>query len=304
VSGDVTLDDRITDLRLKAPTDAFEAHLVLSALPRGAAVEVEPTLARRGHLVVSNASAYRDDPRVPLIVPEVNADHLGLLDQREDEGLWSASGGIVTNPNCAVAGLMPPLAVLHRQFGVTRLVVTTMQAISGAGRPGPSAIDLVDNVVPYIGGEEEKIAIEPGKILGRLAEGAVDHAGFPVSATATRVPVLHGHLESVSVELSRSVTPEEARSAWGEYRAPDIVASLPSSPDRVIDVLEASDRPQPRLDRGRGEGMTVSVGRVRPCPVHTLRFLVLSHNLERGAAGAAILNAELAAASGRVQAAL
>ena len=281
---------------------------MLSALPSSVARTVEAELAARGHLVVSNASAYRDHPSVPLIVPEVNAHHIALLDAASPpvpEGTTAREGGgIITNPNCAVAGLMPALAPLHEHFGIEQLVITTLQAISGAGRPGPSAIDLVDNVVPYIGGEEEKIAIEPGKILGAVEGGRIVPAGLTVSATATRVPVLHGHLESVSVGLARQVTPDEAREAWLNYRAAPHIAALPSSPERLVELADAPDRPQPRLDRDRGAGMTVTVGRVRPCPVHTLRFLVLSHNLERGAAGAAILNAELAVADGRVRTAL
>jgi aspartate-semialdehyde dehydrogenase len=313
VAADVALDPRVADLTLRAPTDAFESHLVLSALPSGAARTVEAELAARGHLVVSNASAYRDDPRVPLIVPEVNADHLALLDAPRSGPAHAADGsapsppaggGIVTNPNCAVAGLMPALAPLHRRFGIERLVVTTLQAISGAGRPGPSAIDLIDNVVPYIEGEEDKIAAEPAKILGRIDGDRITPIALPVSATATRVPVLHGHLESVSVALSAPVTPDEAAAVWADFRAPEVVAGLPSSPARVVEVATGADRPQPRLDRDRGSGMTVTVGRIRPCPIHTLRFLVLSHNLERGAAGAAILNAELAVADGRVRSGL
>ena len=285
------------ELVLQSPSGPFTSHLVLSALPADVAREVEPALAERGHLVVSNASAFRADPHVPLIVPEVNPDHLDLLDR-------GTGGGIVTNPNCAVAGLMPALAPLHREFGVRRLLVTTFQAISGAGRPGPSASMLVDTVVPWIGGEEEKIAQEPGKILGTLEGGVCVPAEIIVSATATRVPVLHGHLESVSVELDRPVSPAQAIEAWQAFRAPDVAAGLPSSPARPVIVMTEKDRPQPRLDRDAHGGMAVSIGRVRPCEILTLKFMVLSHNLERGAAGAAMLNAELAQAQGRVRAGL
>ncbi len=294
-------------LKLRSVDGPFRSHLVLSALPAAVARVVEPRLAARGHLVVSNASAFRDHPQVPLIVPEVNPDHLQLLDAQE--GLWPleggasvrSGGGIVTNPNCAVAGLMPALKPLHDAFGIRRLVVTTLQAISGAGRPGPSAGDLVDNVIPHIRGEEDKIAREPARILGRVSEGACVPLTLPVSATATRVPVLHGHLESVSVELRTAATPDQAREVWAAFRAP-VAAELPSAPERAVVLLDDDDRPQPRLDRDLGDGMTVTVGRVRPCPVLTLRFIVLSHNLERGAAGAALLNAELATARDRVRA--
>jgi aspartate-semialdehyde dehydrogenase len=285
---------RLGEHTLQSPSGPFHSHLILSALPASVAHEIEPELADRGHLVVSNASAFRADPRVPLIVPEVNPDHLRLLD-------GGAGGGIVTNPNCAVAGLVPALAPLHRTFGVTRVMVTTFQAISGAGRPGPSASSLIDNVIPWIGGEEEKIAREPGKILGTIAGGVAIPAEIVVSATATRVPVLHGHLESVSVELARSATVDQAIDAWQAFRAPDIAARLPSSPARPVVVHLADDRPQPRLDRDTHGGMAVCVGRIRPCEILTLKFVVLSHNLDRGAAGAAILNAELAAAEGRVR---
>ncbi|MEK9500900.1 aspartate-semialdehyde dehydrogenase [Gemmatimonadota bacterium DH-20] len=309
VSPDIELSAVDAERTLVSLDGPFRSHLVLSALPASAAREIEPELAARGHLVVSNASAFRADPGVPLIVPEVNPDHLDMVDHQA--GRWTPTGGpardgggIVTNPNCAVAGLAPVLAPLDAAFGLRRVVVTTFQAISGAGRPGPSAIDLVDNVVPWIGGEEEKIEAEPRKILGRLVDGAIEGASLTVSATATRVPVLHGHLEAVSVELDRTATVDEATAVWRAFRAPEVARGLPSGPEQPIVVLEQDDRPQPRLDRDRAEGMAISVGRVRPCPVHTLRFLVLSHNLERGAAGAAMLNAELAQASGRVRPAL
>lgn len=299
VAPDVALHPDDAALTLGALDAPLTSHLVLSALPADAARTIEPELAARGHLVVSNASAFRADPGVPLVVPEVNPDHLALLDTQRSR--WPSGGGIVTNPNCAVAGLVTALAPLHTRFGVGRVVVTTLQAISGAGRPGPAAADLVDNVVPWIGGEEEKIAAEPRRILGRLVDGAVTPAEVTVSATATRVPVLHGHLESVSVELLTPATPEQARAAWAEFRGPAGTADLPTAPAVPVEVAMEVDRPQPRLDRGRGDGMTVVVGRIRPCEVFTLRFLVLSHNLERGAAGAALVNAELAAARGRVR---
>lgn len=291
------LPDAVADLRLGALSGGFDAPLVLSALPAGAAREVEPRLAGEGRLVVSNASAFRQDPDVPLIVPEVNPGHLALLDRQAAR--WS--GGIVTNPNCSVAGLVVALAPLHAAFGLESVTVTTFQAISGAGRPGPGALDLTDNVLPFIPGEEEKMAAEPRRILGSIVDGAIEEAAVRVSATCTRVPVLHGHLASVSVRLGgRSATPDEATAAFAAWRGALDGASLPSAPARPLEVLQGEDRPQPRLDRDRGGGMTVTVGRIRPCPVADLRFLVLSHNLVRGAAGAALLNAELAVARGRV----
>jgi aspartate-semialdehyde dehydrogenase len=262
---------------------------VLSALPSAVARDVEADAARDGRLVVSNAGAYRDDPQVPLVIPEVNPDHLALLDAQKQR--WP--GGIVTNPNCVVAGLAIALAPLHETFGLERVVVTTFQAISGAGRPGPSAFDLVDNVLPYIEGEEPKIAAEPRKILGTIRDGSIATAGFRIGATAVRVPVRHGHLVSVSCALSRDVDPDTATKAMNAWGGAMTGVGLPSAPVRPLEVLDGIDRPQPRLDRDRGSGMTVTVGRVRPCEALGLSFLVLSHNLVRGAAGAALLNAEL-----------
>ena len=275
----------LSELVVKGLADALAAPLVLSALPSAAATEAEPRLASAGHRVVSNASAWRADPGVPLVIPEVNPDHLALT--------TPGGGGIVTNPNCAVAPLAMALAPLHRAFRVERVVVTTFQAVSGAGRSGPSVLELMDNLLPTISGEEEKVEREAQKILGELADGAVVPADFAVSATTTRVPVLHGHAVDVSVAFSRAVAPEEAREALETWDPGPRLPSLPSPPIRVTsDAL----RPQPRLDRDTGQGMTVTVGRLRPCRVHHLRFMVLAHNLERGAAGAAVANAELCAA--------
>jgi aspartate-semialdehyde dehydrogenase len=286
----------LADLRLHALDYAFTAPLVLSALPADIAREVEPRLATAGRLVVSNASAFRADPGVPLLVPEVNSDHLALLEDQRVR--WP--GGLLTNPNCSVAGLVLALKPLHDAFGLRALHVTTLQAISGAGRPGPAAADLFDNVIPHIAGEEEKLASEPRKILGTLAKGGIRDAEFTVSATCTRVPVLHGHLESVSVALEGEPSLDAVREALMSFRSPLGDLGLPSAPARALAVLDEADRPQPRLDRDRGHGMTVTVGRLRPCPLQTVRFVVLSHNLLRGAAGAALLNAELATAKGWV----
>lgn len=280
-------------LVLKSPDEDWNAPLLLSALPSAAAAELEADLARRGHLVVSNASSHRMDADVPLVVPEVNPGHLSLLESQASR--WA--GGIVTNPNCSVAGLVLALAPLHRTFGLRRVVVTTLQAISGAGRPGPPAGDLTDNVIPFIAGEEEKIAAEPRKILGDAGEGGVEPAAFTVSATATRVPVLHGHLASVSATLEQPASPEEVAHALASFRGA-MEEELPGAPVPPIRVLSGEARPQPRLDRDRDGGMSVSVGRIRPCEAGHVKFLVLSHNLVRGAAGAALLNAELCHARG------
>jgi aspartate-semialdehyde dehydrogenase len=229
---------------------------------------------------------------VPLVIPEVNADHLDLVARQP----WS--GALVTNPNCAAVGLVVGLAPLHEAFGVESVVTTSFQAISGAGLPGPPAGSLVDNVIPFIGGEEHKLTCEPQKILGTLTPEGLAPAAFPVSASCTRVAVLDGHLMAVSVALAGKPSVEDVTTAFEEYRGSDACRDLPSAPERVLVVLPEDDRPQPRLDRDLGEGMTVSVGRIRPCEVLDIKFFVLSHNLVRGAAGAALLNAELCHAQG------
>jgi aspartate-semialdehyde dehydrogenase len=282
-------------LELRGPDAEWRSPLLLSALPSDVAGPLEEKLARRGHLVVSNAASHRMDPDVPLVIPEVNADHLALVERQAKR--WP--GAIVTNPNCSVVGLAVALAPIHRRFGVRRVMVATLQALSGAGRSGPSAADMVDNVLPQIAGEEEKLAREPQKILGELVAGAVRPAGFPVSAQTHRVPVEHGHLLAVSVELARKASPAEVREAMEAYGG-TVSERLPSAPDRVLEVHADERRPQPRLDRDRGAGMTVSVGRVRPCEVQDVKFSALVHNLVRGAAGAALLNAELCHARGLV----
>jgi len=266
--------------------------LVLSALDSTTATDVEPRFARAGVAVISNSSAFRMDPDVPLLVPEVNASHLALLTrQRERFG----GGFLVTNPNCSVTGLALAVAPLERAFGVLRLVVVTLQAISGAGAEGPRAIDLLDNVIPYIPGEEEKIEVELAKILGTIEDGRVRPSSVAVSAHCHRVSTLDGHLEAVSVELARSASPAEVEEALGAFRGDPLAAGLPSGTATPILVRFEPDRPQPRLDRDQGGGMTVVVGRVRRCPVLGIKLELLSHNAVRGAAGGTLLNAEILA---------
>lgn len=283
------LPREITGLKVMAAGERLASPLLLSALPAAAAKDVEAAAAADGKLVVSNASAYRAHPDVPLVIPEVNPDHLVLLDAQKRR--WS--GGIVTNPNCAVAVLATALTPLYEAFGLERVVVTTFQAISGAGRPGPSAFDLVDNLLPHIPGEEAKIAAEPRKILGTVRDGAVVEADFSVGATAVRVPVRHGHLVSVSCSFRNSAGPAETAAAMRDWRGGIADLSLPTAPARPLEVTDDVDRPQPGLDRERGGGMTVTVGRVRTGGALDVSFLALGHNLVRGAAGAALLNAEL-----------
>jgi len=275
--------------------------LVFSALPSRVAREVEPGFARAGTMVCSNASAYRREPDVPLLMPEVNPDHLSLLAvQREQRG-WS--GGIVTNPNCTSAGMTVTLKALQDAFGVRRVFAVSLQALSGAGYPGVASLDILDNVIPYIEGEEEKVEWESRKMLGTLREGGVELAGFAVSAHANRVAVSDGHLVTLSVELENghrndshkndSASLERAAQVLREYTAPPASRDLPSAPRPVILLRDEPDRPQPRLDRLAGGGMTTVVGRLRQDPLFDLKMVVLSHNTIRGAAGGSIYNAEL-----------
>ncbi len=269
--------------------------LVLSALDASVAKDVEPQFARSGVAVISNSSAFRMDPDVPLLVPEVNASHLALLARQRSR---FGAGFIVTNPNCSVTGLALAVAPLHQAFGLRRLVVATLQAISGAGAEGPRAIDLVDNAIPYIAGEEEKIEVELAKILGTIDDGRLRPASVVVSAHCHRVATLDGHLEAVSIELERAASPAQAAEALAAFRGDPQANGLPSGTTTPIVVRTEPDRPQPRLDRDCGGGMTVVVGRVRACPVLGLKLELLSHNAVRGAAGGTLLNAEILASRG------
>nr|BCX02009.1 MAG: aspartate-semialdehyde dehydrogenase [Bacteroidota bacterium] len=264
-------------------------RVVFSALDAASAEELEPRLARAGYVVVSNASRFRMHPGVPLLVPEVNADHLELLAFQED----FAPGCIVTNPNCSTIGLVLALRPLQERFGLEAVEVTTLQAVSGAGYPGVSALDILGDVIPYIPAEEEKLQTEPLKILGDLRGQRIEPADLRISAQANRVPVLDGHLLCVSVRLRREADAEAVRACWLAYRSPIADLGLPSAPGRPIRVLSEQDAPRPRLHAHLGAGMEVSIGRIRPCAVGHVRFVALVHNTIRGAAGAAILNAEL-----------
>lgn len=293
--GDVPEEAR--GLVVKSVEDVLESRLVLSALDAKVADTVEPLQASRGRLVVSNTKSFRMRADVPLLIPEVNADHLALLDRQE----WaSGGGGIVTNPNCVVVGLAMALAPLHRAFGVEAVCVTTLQALSGAGYPGVPSLDALGNVIPFIDGEEEKIETEPGKILGTLAAGGVVPAPFPISVSVNRVAVRDGHTESVFVKLSRKASLGEIRDALEAFAGEPQRLGLPSAPPRPVVVRDERDRPQPIRDVEAGRGMVVTVGRLRADPVYDARFSLLVHNTVRGAAGAALLNAELLAATGRL----
>jgi aspartate-semialdehyde dehydrogenase len=292
------LPERIARLTVAECVPPLAGPIVFSALDADVAGPIEQAFARAGAYVVSNARNHRMDPDVPLLIPEANADHVALIDRQRAGRGWP--GAILTNPNCSTAALALVLAPLHRAFGVEKLFVSTMQATSGAGYPGVASLDILGNVIPHIGGEEEKMERESRKILGTLGEAGVEPAAFAVSAHTNRVAVIDGHLETVSVGFRRRAGPEEATAVLREFRASACVAELPSSPRPPVEVDLRADRPQPRLDLERGGGMAVTVGRIRPCPVLDLRLVLLGHNTIRGAAGQAVQIAELLVADGRV----
>ena len=273
------------------------ARIVFSALPADLAQGLEPEFARAGFAVCSNASSYRRADDVPLLLPEVTAAHIQLVRQQRQNRGWR-DGCIVTNPNCTSTGLTVALKALDDSFGLKRAFVVSLQALSGAGYPGVSSLDIIDNVIPYIGGEEEKVEWEPRKMLGRLGVDGIKFSDARFSAHTNRVAVVDGHIVCASVELAAPVSPAEAMQALRSYRPPTSAADLPSTPNPVIVVVEEADRPQPRMDRMTGKGMTTVVGRVRPDPLFHLKFVVLSHNTIRGAAGGSIYNAELLAQEG------
>ncbi|MGI8813148.1 MAG: aspartate-semialdehyde dehydrogenase [Pyrinomonadaceae bacterium] len=266
----------------------LDCDVVFSSLPSSVARDTEEAFARAGYPVISNSSSYRMDEDVPLLIAEINHEHLGLIDvQRKKRGF--GKGFIVTNPNCAVTAFAPPLAALDRAFGINSAIITTMQAISGAGYPGVASLDIADNVMPYIAGEEPKVETEAQKILGKFSDEAIVKADFAVSAQCFRVNVIDGHTASIRVNLKDRSTLEAVVDAMNNFPG----LELYSSPKKFIEVLDEPSRPQPRLDRDNGGGMTITVGRVFPDSVLDYRFVALSHNTVRGAAGSAILNAEL-----------
>jgi aspartate-semialdehyde dehydrogenase len=282
--------DDVSKLVVNQAAPGHAPKLVFSGLDSSVAGEIEGAFASAGHLVISNSKNYRMDAVVPLLIPEINADHLKLLDTQQSARGWK--GRIVTNPNCSVIALSMALAPL-RQFGLKTALVTTMQAISGAGYPGVASWDILGNVVPFIDGEEEKFQPETQKILGRLVNDAIEPHQVVVGATATRVPVHDGHTVSTSVKLDQKVTPDALIDAFNGFRGRPQELKLPSAPPQPVVYLTERNRPQPALDVNRDGGMTVTVGRLRPCAVLDYKFIALGHNTIRGAAGAAILNAEL-----------
>lgn len=278
----------VRNIEVAPITPPLDCDIVFSSLPSGVAREAEESFARAGYPVISNSSCFRMEEDVPLIIPEINPEHLGLIDvQRSKRGF--DRGFIITNPNCAVMSFAPPLAALDRAFGVKEAIVTTLQAVSGAGYPGVASLDIIDNILPYIAGEEPKAETEAQKILGKFEEETIEKADFTVSAHCFRVNVVDGHTASVRVNLNETSTLEDVIDAMKNFPS----ANLYSSPEHFIEVCEEPSRPQPRLDRNNGNGMTITVGRIFPDNIFDYGFVALSHNTVRGAAGAAVLNAEL-----------
>ena len=286
-------------IEVRPPAPPLDCDIIFSSLPGEMARETEEAFARAGYAVISNSSALRMDEDVPLLIPEVNHEHLAQLDAQKASRSFER-GMIVTNPNCSTIMLALALAPLHARFGVEAVVATTLQALSGAGYPGVASLDAADNVLPYIGGEEEKIESETLKILGRVEGGRVVEAPCKVSAQVHRVNVSDGHMAAVRVKLARPASAGEVREAFASYTSLPQELKLHTAPERPILVRDEPDRPQPKLDRDAGRGMSVTVGRILPDKVLDYRFVALSHNTVRGAAGAAILNAELMVATGRL----
>jgi aspartate-semialdehyde dehydrogenase len=302
---DTPLPERIANMVLQpnTPESAGDAlpRILFSSVDSDIAKDLEPRFAAAGCAVISNSSAFRMAPDVPLVVPEANVDHLDVL---ETQPTRKSSGGyIVTNPNCCAIGLVLPLAALEQSFGIEKLFVSTMQAVSGAGYPGVASLDILGNVIPYIKSEEEKLQEEIAKLLGQVNGGAFAPASITVSAMCHRVPVIDGHTEAVSVKLRKPATFEQIVAAWRGFQplhgAGLNGTHLPSAPDSPVVYEDAADRPQPRLDLMQGNGMSTTVGRLRPCTLFDWKFTLLSHNTIRGAAGAAILNAEILAVLGK-----
>jgi aspartate-semialdehyde dehydrogenase len=287
--------DYVRDIVVSECKPANAPRLVFSSMDAGVATDIERAFALAGHTVVSNSRNHRMEPDVPLLVPEINAGHLELLKRQREARGWR--GQIVTNPNCSTIVLVMALAPLAA-FGIRKVLVTTMQAISGAGYPGVASMDINANVIPYIGNEEEKMEQETQKILGRFADASVTPLPALVSASCNRVPVVDGHTLSVSVEFERKPSKDDILAALRGFRGIPQKRGLPSAPGCPVQYMHQNDRPQPRRDADRDNGMAVFVGRLRPCPVLDWKFIAMGHNTVRGAAGAAVLNAELMSAEG------
>lgn len=291
----------IAEMIVQPTAPALAETVLFSALPTAEARELEPIFAEAGYMVLTNASPFRMDPYVPLLIPEVNPDHTALIADQQAAYGWK--GFIVANANCSTTSIVLPLKILQEAYGLETAVVTTLQAISGAGYPGVPSLDILGNVLPHIGGEDGKLESEPMKLCGTYENGAITPASFKVSAQANRVPVIDGHMASLSVKLSRSsgahsVTVEEVIELFKTWQPPAICEQLPTMPRPAIVYRPEADRPQPRKDANTGKGLAWTVGGVRACPVNDIRFMALAHNTLRGAASGSVLNAELLVAQG------
>lgn len=290
---------RVGEITVK-PLDAeLESPLVFSALPKEAAVGLEEALAAKGHIVCTNASANRMVEDVPLMLPEVNWEHVALVDVQRRKRRWT-SGALVANSNCTTMPVVMALKPLMH-FGVSKVLMVSEQAISGAGYPGVASLDIIDNIIPYVSGDENKMETETLKMLGTFGGDGIAWAQMSTSATCTRVPVIDGHVVMMSIALEAAPSLDEIIATWQSFRAPDAIAALPSAPAQPVIYMPQTDRPQPRRDRDAGKGMATSIGRLRECPVLGYKFAALSHNTIRGAAGSSIINAELLASEGLIQ---
>jgi len=289
------IPEQIAAMKILECDPSLPCRIVFSGLDAAVAGEIEERFARAGYLVVSNAKNHRWDEDVPLLIPEINSDHLQLVKHQP-----YGKGAIVTNPNCSTTGLAMALKPLHDRFGLEKVLVVTLQALSGAGFPGVASLDITDNVIPLISGEEEKVQTEPLKILGKYENGKVRQQKFAISAHCNRVAVLDGHLECVSVGLVKPATSEELIESWNSFSSEPQQLELPTAPQQPIRYFHEPHFPQPRLHRNLDKGMAVSIGRLRACPLLDWKFVLLSHNTVRGAAGGAILNAELMVKKGLV----
>lgn len=294
-----SIPESARQMRVKGLTDQIDSQIVFSSLPGGLASTVEMELAGQGKQVFTNASDNRMVPDVPLVIPEVNPEHLKIIGVQRKNRDWS-NGLVVANPNCSTIHLVLALKPIWQQFGIELAMVTTLQAVSGAGYPGVPSLDMLDNIVPYIGGEEEKIESETLKLLGTIAGDHIASAAITLSTQCTRVPVRDGHTESVSLKLRKPASIEQIVEAFRSFRAIPQELGLPSAPAHPIVVRDQADRPQPVLDRDAENGMASVVGRVRECSIFDVKFMVLGHNTIRGAAGASILNAELLVKEGYI----
>jgi aspartate-semialdehyde dehydrogenase len=291
------MPEAVKEIKVYACKPPLDCDLVIASLPSDIALEAESAFAAAGYPVISNSSAFRMHEEVPLIVPEINPDHLEIIPLQKKK-LGYDRGFMITNPNCTTIGLVMVLAPLHHRFDVEAVMMTSMQAISGAGYPGVASMDIIDNVLPFISGEEEKVEVEPQKILGKLAGSKIESAPFKVSAQCNRVSVQDGHLESIRVKLGKKATVEEVADALASFRGLPQELKLPTAPERPIIVRTEKDRPQTRLDREAENGMATVVGRIAKDTIFDFKFTLVSHNTIRGAAGAALLNAELLVAKG------